>query len=90
MSELILSQYGKVRNYVDYIMCLFINPPASAASREVANLTERKNIHTPYMVSENLSVCPYVCCKFDLNYLRTGKIEVWLPELFLSACFHPF
>ena len=46
MSELILSQYGKVRNYVDYIMCLFINPPASAASREVANLTKRK-IYTP-------------------------------------------
>ena len=35
-----------------------INPPASEESREVANLTERKNTHTPYMVSKNLSVCP--------------------------------
>ena len=30
-----------------------INPPASEASREVANLTERKNTHTPvYGVKE--------------------------------------
>ena len=28
----------------------------SEASREVAILTERKNLHTPYMVSKNLSV----------------------------------
>ena len=35
-------------------------PPASEASREVANLTERKNLHTPvYGVKEfvRLSVC---------------------------------
>ena len=29
-------------------------PPESEASREVANLTERKNLRTPYMVSTNL------------------------------------
>ena len=70
-------------------------PPASEASREVANLTWRKNPHTPlYCVKE------YVCLSvtnFDLNYLRTGKIEraeiffrkplqkslhVWVLELF--------
>ena len=74
-------------------------PPASKASREVANLTERKNPHTPvYGDKEFLSVC----C-FDPNYLRTGRTEwaeivfrtkpsnkslhVWLPELFLTARF---
>ena len=45
-------------------------PPASEASREVANLTERKNLHTPvYGVKE--FVCPSVT-NFDPNYLRTG------------------
>ena len=51
-------------------------PPASEASREVANLTWRKNPHTPvYGVKE--FACLSVA-KFDLNYLRTG-------EIFLSA-----
>ena len=31
-------------------------PPASEASRDVANLTERRNPQTPYMVSKNLPV----------------------------------
>ena len=45
-------------------------PPASEASREVANLTERKNPHTPvYGVKE--FVCLSVV-KFKPNYLRTG------------------
>ena len=46
-------------------------PPASEASREVANLTERKNPHTPvYDVKEFvcLSVCPSLT-NFDPNYL---------------------
>ena len=46
--------------------------PVSEASREVANLTERKNTHPPvYGVKE------FVCLSvmnFDLNYLRTGEI----------------
>ena len=47
------------------------NPPVSEASREVENLTWRKNPHTPvYGVKE--FVCLSVA-KFDLNYLRTGK-----------------
>ena len=36
---------------------LFVNPPASKARREVANLTERKIHIPPYVVSKNLSVC---------------------------------
>ena len=57
-------------------------PPASKASREVANLTERKIHIPPYMVSKNLSVCLSVCpsvINFDPNY--------WLPELFMEAFF---
>ena len=53
-------------------------PPASKASREVANLTWRK-IHTHRnMVSKNLPVCLSVCLSvmnFDLNYLSAGEIE---------------
>ena len=56
------------------------NPPASEASREVANLTERKYPHTPvYGVKE--FVCLSVT-KFDPNYLRTGKTK-W-AEIFLG------
>ena len=36
-------------------------PPASEASWEVANLTERKIHIPPYMVSKNLFVCLSVC-----------------------------
>ena len=62
--------------------------PASEASREVANLTERKNLKTPvYGVKEFvcLSVCLSACLSvinFDPNYLRTGKTE-W-AEIFLG------
>ena len=45
-------------------------PLASKASREVANLTERKNLYTPvYGVKE------FVCLSvvnFEPNYLKTG------------------
>ena len=41
--------------------------PASEASRKVANLTERKNLHTPYMVSKNLSICQSVCLSVCLS-----------------------
>ena len=54
----------------------------SEASREVANLTERKNPHTPvYGVKE--FVCLSVT-KFDPN-LRTGRTE-W-AEIFLGHLF---
>ena len=49
-------------------------PQAIEASREVANLTWKKNPQTSYMVSKNLSVCLSVTY-FDLQYLRTGEIE---------------
>ena len=47
--------------------------PGSEASREVANLNEIKNPHTPVN-----GVKEFVCLSvtnFDLNYLRTGKID---------------
>ena len=47
-------------------------PPVSEASREVTNLTERKNSRTPVNgVKKNLCLS---VTNFDLNYLRTGKI----------------
>ena len=49
-----------------------INPPGSKASKEVPNLTERKNPHTPECQRICLSVCLSVI-NFDPNYLRTGK-----------------
>ena len=56
------------------------NPPASQASRDVANLTERKKPHAPvYGVKE------FVCLSvtnFDPNYLGTGRTE-W-AEIFLG------
>ena len=66
-----------LRNHVSYLVSTYFlktnlnNPPANKASREVANLTERKNPNTPvYGVKEfvRLSVT-----KFDPNYCRTGK-----------------
>ena len=51
-------------------------PLASKASREVANSTERKNLHTPaYGVKE--FVCLSVCLSvinFDPNYFRTDSV----------------
>ena len=56
-----------------------IYPPASEASREVANLTWRKNPHTPvYGVKEFFCLS---VTNFDLKYLRTGKIE-WVEIFF--------
>ena len=52
----------------------FSFPPASEASREVANLTKRKNPHTPVLGVKEF-VCLYVCLSvtnFDPNYLRTS------------------
>ena len=37
------------------------NPPASKASTEVANLTERKNLHTPRIWCQR--ICLSVCDK---------------------------
>ena len=63
-------------------------PPASKASREEANLTERKNTHTPRIW------CQRICLSvtnFDPKYLRINRTNnhlkksllLWLPELFL-------
>ena len=49
-------------------------PPASKASKEVANLTKRKNPHSSvYGVKE--FVCLSVT-KFDINYLKTSNTEL--------------
>ena len=50
-------------------ICQFI-PPAIKASREVANLTERKSTYPVYGVKE--FVCQSVT-KFDLNYQGLAK-----------------
>ena len=64
---------------LNYFITLLINPPVSKACREVANLTWRKNPHTPvYGVKEFVFLS---VTNFDLNYLRTGKIE-WAKILF--------
>ena len=58
----------------------FLNfPPASNASMEVANLTERKNPHTPVN-----GIKEFVCLSvtnFDPNYLRTGKTK-WAKNIY--------
>ena len=60
-----------ISSYVEY-KTGNIYPPASEASREVANLTERKNPPTPvYGVKEFVSVWPSVT-NFDLNYFKNS------------------
>ena len=52
---------------------LYFNPPASKASREVANLSERKNPHTRVYV-----VCPSdTMCASSKN----GETELFRPDL---------
>ena len=67
---------------MNFLSTNFGHPPASKARREVANLTERKNLHTPvYGVKE------FVCLSvvnFDPNYLRTGKRE-WAEIFFWTS-----
>ena len=48
--------------------------PASEASREVSNLTERKNLHTPvYGVKEFVCLC--VCLLQTLTPIISGLAE---------------
>ena len=53
-----------------YRVAIFVQkrytPPVRKASREVANLTDRRNPHTPYMVSKNLLV-RYKHCKTNCS-----------------------
>ena len=52
--------YVRTKIQKSMLAFIFINPPASVASREVANLEERKNPHTlVYGVKE--FVCLSVC-----------------------------
>ena len=67
----LLNLGSRLIEWVEMCLKLFYHP-ASLANREVANLTERKNLHTPvYGVKE------FVCLSvtnFDPNYL-TGRTE---------------
>ena len=77
--------------YIIQINVKWSHPPASKAGREVSNLTERKNQHTPiYGVKAfvHLCVCLSVCYKFDPNYLGTGRTE-W-AENFVSSQSHSY
>ena len=67
---------GSLRTIFKFWMCY---PPASEASREVANLTERKNPHTPVHGVKNFVRLSVI--NFNPNYLRTGKTE-WANKKF--------
>ena len=57
-----------------YFKIFVVYPPESEASRKVANLTERKNLHTTKMVSKNLSVyLPIRLLLFDLSSNQNQK-----------------
>ena len=70
------------------------HPPASEASREVANLTERKNLHTPeYGVKEFFLLSCLSVVNFDPNYLRTSRTEwadIFLGHLRKNECSQKF
>ena len=55
-----------------YSVWLFIYPPASEASREVENLTERKNPHT-LVYGINELVCLSVCLLQNIS----APLAVW-------------
>ena len=85
-----------IRNsFYEYISCY---PQQAKRVREVANLTERKNSHTPvYGVKEfvRLSVCLSVI-NFDPNYFRTDITEcakkigyLWQNECSQKFIFFP-
>ena len=64
----------KIKNWTDFQKLFDINPLASEASREVANLTERKNQHTPFMVSKILSV--QVCLSVCYNHFQISNRNI--------------
>ena len=58
---------------------LYLFPLASKRSREVANLTERKNLHTPiYGVKE--FVCLFICLSVYLSVCLSIRYKRW-PQL---------
>ena len=64
-----LNQFGELRTQMEFIKLRIKKipycysqygddyPPVSEVSKEVANLTERKNLHTPVYGVKELSVC---------------------------------
>ena len=70
--------------------CRMVNyPPASETSREVANLTKRKNLHTPvYGVKEFIQMVGLILFLL-LSYLFFIESTLCLkdfPVFFLFAC----
>ena len=62
----------------------FVNPPMSKGSREVANLTERKNPHTPVCGVKEFVRLSSVYLSSNQNQKHFKKsLQLWLPELFL-------
>ena len=84
--HLILMVVGRGESNTYQVNITKFYTPASEARKEEANLTERKNLHTPvYGVKE--FVCLSVCqdaMNFDPNYLRTGRTE-WTDIFFIST-----
>ena len=64
---------GHVSSPVEFKENIYLFPPCGKASREVANLTERINPHTP-VYGVKAFVCLYVL-NFGPNYLKTGRTE---------------
>ena len=81
-----LNQREKIDTFVSPILKLVLHyPPASEVSREVANLTGRKNPHTPiYGVKE--FVCLSVCLSVSLLQTLT-PIIMGLTEQNGLKCF---
>ena len=74
MSSCLVAYLQRTLELIRYSLIDLIYPPASEASREVANFTERKNLHTPVCGVKDF-VCLPVSQNFDPNYLGTGKTE---------------
>ena len=87
-SSLLLPQHC-LEIVLDTNAMFFYNLPVTEASKEVANLTERKNPHTPvYGVKEFvcLSVCLSVCLLQTLTTIISGLAEQnWLKNIDLSS-----
>ena len=66
---------GLVKIFYNFNLRLRNYPPASKLSREVANLTERKNLHTPIYGNKEFA-CPSFCLSVTtLTPIISGQAE---------------
>ena len=89
----ILLNFDRFTTFLDQEKTSKLYPPASEASREVPNLTERKNPHNPVFGDKEfvcLSFCLFNftkdCLIFHLNRTKNHlkkSLLLWLPQLFL-------